>query len=404
VVRASRWIVASSSAVLALAVCGAVWWQLQPEGAHLELREVKNVEKVRAERSAPKDAAPLLTRDPTERRHYLTEAQVIELFALDPDRKKGNVYDPWCHFRRASGVSTDIDWDEHPSGSISVRTNAEGLADDEVDRTTPRDLRVLVAGDSHTFGVCHREETWPNRLELLLAEAWPGRSFDVLNTAQGGHSFYQYLGMLEKYLDWSPDVFVVAVYAGNDFSELIGMAHALGEGPSIGLTKEQGAKRSEITRNPSNRYSVGQCYNAAYVFKTHPEHLKPTLRRSLLFVERMRAVCEASGVQLMVAIIPVPCGMDWPEPVHAFRRVRSELELTDEDCAAVDRLAQRFARGVRQSGVPVVDMTEAFRRLDPPPYWRKDQHLNVDGHDELARALFPIVTDWAVSIGHLPAR
>ena len=78
--------------------------------------------------------------------------------------------------------------------------------------------------------------------------------------------------------------------------------------------------------------------------------------------------------------------------------------LSEEDCALVDVLARRFARAVRKRRIPLVDMTERFRGLEHPPYWRKDQHMNLVGHEELARALLPVIADWATATGRLPAR
>jgi hypothetical protein len=379
---------------------------LPDESVGLAFHEVRDVERIRAERTATaaeRTASPT-GREPSARTYYLTEDQANELFELDPKGLRGNIYDPWCFYRRAGGVDGTMPWAEHPSGEIRVLTNEEGLADDEVDRETPRDLRVLVAGDSHTFGMCTAAETYPNRLEALFEERWPNRSIDVLNAGQGGYTFYQYLGSLEKYLDWKPDVFVVGVYPGNDFTELVGLAHLLDEGPRSGLTRDKAAQRFEITRSERNRHAVAQCFNAAFVFKSRPELASPTLDRAVSLLGRMQTVCAANDVHMVVAVIPAPCNMTWPDPVRVFGKVRQALELTDKDCTLVDRMTRRFANLVRGLDIPVVDMTARFRSLEHPPYWRKDQHLNVVGHDELARALFPVLSDWAVGAGRLPER
>lgn len=65
-------------------------------------------------------------------------------------------------------------WPEHPAGGFRLHTNADGFRKDVPTRAEPPDLRVLVTGDSHTFGLVDNGESYPNLLEECLAAARPG--------------------------------------------------------------------------------------------------------------------------------------------------------------------------------------------------------------------------------------
>jgi hypothetical protein len=91
-------------------------------------------------------------------------------------------------------------------------------------------LRILVTGDSHTDGVCNNSESFTNLLEAELSAAHPGEAIEALNAGKGAYSFYNYLGVLERLLPLRPDVFVVAVYGGNDFVESLALRHTFEHG------------------------------------------------------------------------------------------------------------------------------------------------------------------------------
>ena len=262
---------------------------------------------------------------------------------------------------------------------------------------------MLATGDSHTFGVCSNHESWPNRLEARLSERWPERSFDVLNTGQGGHSFYQYLGALEKFLDWRPDVFIVGVYGGNDFSEIVGMASTFGEMPGAGYTKEQRALRREAIVSLS-KPAMGQCFNSAFLFGQHPGHIDLVLEQALDLIEQMHSICDAFDIELIVAFIPAPCALSWDPPIEMFEGLRDLPGLNLESLDALDELATRFVDGVRARGIPVADLRAPIATLDGPPYWRRDLHLDVTGHDLLAAELLPLVEARAFETGALSPR
>jgi len=102
-----------------------------------------------------------------------------------------------------------------------VQINSLGLRDREVGPKVAGELRVLVLGDSMTFGHGVRdEETWPNQLEKILSGN-SGKKVDVINAAVKGYGTdHQYKFFRDRLVSLKPDILVLAVY-GNDLVDNI---------------------------------------------------------------------------------------------------------------------------------------------------------------------------------------
>jgi len=92
-----------------------------------------------------------------------------------------------------------------------VQTNARGHRDDPVEsQASPDTLRVLVLGDSISFGHgVKAHETWPNLLEEKLAAH--SASVEVINTAAPGNGPMQEYFDLKRSLDLEPDLVILQV-------------------------------------------------------------------------------------------------------------------------------------------------------------------------------------------------
>jgi len=104
---------------------------------------------------------------------------------------------------------------------VPVHINSRGWRDHEVAYAKPPGAyRIVVVGDSYVEGKEVRlEDTFPKRLEARLnAElARPGRRFEVIPLARGGIATDMELRVIrERAKRYSPDVVVLAFFAGND--------------------------------------------------------------------------------------------------------------------------------------------------------------------------------------------
>ena len=105
------------------------------------------------------------------------------------------VYDPDSYNFARPNLRGHQSFQEHQAGGFPVVTNNLGLREDADTDVAKAGLRILVTGDSHTDGMCANSESFPNRLEALLAERRPGEVVEVLNAGRGGFSFHNYLGL-----------------------------------------------------------------------------------------------------------------------------------------------------------------------------------------------------------------
>ena len=130
--------------------------------------------------------------------------------------------DAEAHFRnRPSKYSI---W---PNGR-EIQTNRYGYHDDEFpEKRADNELRVVVLGDSVTFGhMVTREEAFPNQLEQILAKRLR-RPVQVINAGVQGYSTRQERIALERALRFQPDVVLVGVCL-NDFTEPFTVDEELG--------------------------------------------------------------------------------------------------------------------------------------------------------------------------------
>lgn len=104
-----------------------------------------------------------------------------------------------------------------PVGPMYFDTNGEGLRNADVPAVKdPGELRVIVLGDSHTFGQSvDYDKIYSTQLEALLGKQYPGKKIRVINGGVNGYSLLQGYYLLEQELmKYQPDLVVV-----NEFNE-----------------------------------------------------------------------------------------------------------------------------------------------------------------------------------------
>lgn len=135
---------------------------------------------------------------------------------------------PWREPQVFARNSPTLKWELRPNQraftiDAPVVTNSEGFRGPEFQVAKgPNTFRIVVLGDSVTFGVGARfEETYGQQLRRMLAAQYPDRKIEVLNMAVAGYNTRQELIVLrEKALTYVPDLVVLGFYwndvLGND--------------------------------------------------------------------------------------------------------------------------------------------------------------------------------------------
>ena len=142
---------------------------------------------------------------------------------------KGTVASPKAlHQQTANGKritpNLDIVIHRHPTSlrDIRVRTNSLGLRGPEVPPHVPGELRILVLGDSITFGdYVDEDETYPVALERRLQAALPARTVRVINAGGpnvGTQDEAALLGELAPAI--RPDLVLVGFYLNDGLGQV----------------------------------------------------------------------------------------------------------------------------------------------------------------------------------------
>jgi hypothetical protein len=290
-----------------------------------------------------------------------------------------------------------FDWPEHPDGRVTFRTNNLGFREDRPTQVEKSGPRVLVLGDSHTEGQVNNDENVAHVLERLLQEQPPERAapagaalpaaprFEVLNAGVGGTGPHEYLGGLRKHLDLRPDLVIVVLYAGNDFSNALMMSDFATKRPRAARTAEYRQRLDEAgARWPK---LVPQGFNQACQFRQWPGEDELALAAARNDLLAMAQLCDGIGARLLVVALPSLPDVQPDSDRATVDGLFETLHLDAETFGISLRLARRLCDELGALGIACLDPTAAMAAADTPLYWRADHHLNVAGHALLARLL-----------------
>ncbi len=314
---------------------------------------------------------------------------------LDPDRP-GFVWDPISYLARPPGIDYEMHgYVEAPGQFVHVRTNALGMREDDEPSMEQPDLRILVAGDSHTDGAVANQYSFANVLEARLCEQRATASIEVLNAGVAYTSFPNYLGTLYKHLDLKPDVFVMSVYTGNDFGALYEL-HTRLSGGKLEIPPasywEKSASAIGVRIGPlSGEQGVSQAWNQLWFFRQYPARAEECLALAIDYTRAAAQLCEQQGIRLIVLGIPTATEIE-PERFAALRTALDQhFELDERTRERNTDLRERFGKALAQDGIEWLDGTHALRaaaaRGEGPLYWINDQHIAIEAHRVLAHAL-----------------
>ncbi len=335
----------------------------------------------------PPDARPLDPVDPKTWRFYLDEKDADTYFFISAsDRTR---YDPWTYSRDVGNLNDEFKWPGHPKGKWTWRSNSLGCREDHELDDPPRDLRVLVAGDSHTCGVCNDDESFTNLLESAIAKNHAGKTVEALNTGLGGYTFFNYLGAIYRFRAFKPQVMVVAVFGGNDFAELVPLYFHFIHKQMPSLSGKQWQRRKDGLKASND--VMGQGFASLDTFRDWPEQQDHMVRAATEVCLEIRRAAAAQHTELVIVLIPSPFDFEWPNPPKRIEDTRVALDLKPDDLDVSRRMCEEFLAALRAKGMQPIDMYPIFEHEPEPPYWHADFHLNVRGHQLVADALTPVV-------------
>ena len=324
---------------------------------------------------------------PEDWKWFVSERDAGRLFAIGP--QFGARFDPWTHLVREPGQETRIDCPQLPGGELRWTTNSLGLREPRELSDPPAALRVLVAGDSHTFGFCADDESFANRLEVDARGSASAKDRRGARRRRAVLEPDRFQGTLHKFRSFAAQVFVVGVYAGNDFGELGVLRTWFSQELQRPLTPEYSEARRRARKAAPE--AMAQCYGSIARFHGHPEERSELVGMAVDLCSEMQAICRLRGTAMIVVVLPAACDCAWPEPHPEIESARVALSISAEDERLNAQLAETFLLGLAAAGIDAIDMRPIFLAQPEPPYWRTDLHLNPTGHRLVAERLFPEV-------------
>jgi lysophospholipase L1-like esterase len=314
------------------------------------------------------------------------------------------------------GPSTHLRWFAHPDLHYTAAPNQQGtvqVADEGAGERTihvyingygqrcddfllekePGEFRVVVLGDSLTFGPgVGNDETFALQAESLLnheqGESGSGESFvRLVNVAANGYSTIHYLRWMETQLEtYRPDLVVMGLYIGNDL--VIATRNRLfNPVPFPGVVRNSAIGHYLLENHRPVLMDLAEAMAPAESQSRLLEPIDKSLRRfvnvpedelgyddkvllwrhAMGHVTRMRELAEAAGIPFVCLLIPQShmVSNDNDYPLHGWLR-----------------------RGVERAGLSVILPDAELRPLGMQGWHSYDPgHLNVDGHAAVGRAL-----------------
>ncbi len=308
--------------------------------------------------------------------------------------------DPPRRYRLAPGYRGTIS-STHFSTSVSI--NSLGLRGPEVGTKAPGTFRILILGDSYSFGWGVEEhETIAVRLQDVLREINP--MIETLNGSVPGYGVKDEFDWLEQYgLALEPDLVVLAICLGNDLLDATADRRRETirfEFPEMGTTKGlrywlffhshfvRLAERSGLAQKIGVPESWVRIYlrDALQGYAKEPPALALEGRAATRgALQRLAELSDRHRIPLAAILIPPLWNID---PAQ-FEWICGWVGL-DPDAHSPDVPAQFFKEALREFGIPVIDLSpqsrEAMQRGDSL-YLQADPHWSAHGHLLGAQAL-----------------
>lgn len=251
---------------------------------------------------------------------------------------------------------------------VPVRINADGLRDREFQRArTPGVRRIMVLGDSMTFGWgARQEDTYSKVLERRLNQA--GRPTEVINTGVGNYNTTQEVAYFrERGRAYRPDDVILAFYINDAEPTPQPVQNPLARHSAFYVLASSGF--DAVQRRVGLKQDLLTYYSELYSDRN------PGWEACRAAIAEFRQLAGSIGAAPLVAIIPELHHADADYPFRHVHELVADL--------------------ARRASLPVLDLTPAFTGVEPLSLWvsRGDAHPNARAHQLIATALYDALVD-----------
>jgi lysophospholipase L1-like esterase len=240
---------------------------------------------------------------------------------------------------------------------VDVNINSDGFRDQEYPVERTNKYRIVVLGDSLTFGWgVEQDKTYEHLLEEMLSESRPT---EMINTGHGNYNTSQQVALFkEKGLKYNPDK-VVVFYFINDAEVTPVRSDWLWVSRLRSVTFLWSRMRGLLSRGSS-----GQTFESFYS-DLYEDDQPGFIAMKDAFID-LRGITEQRGIELQVIMIPELHNLVEYPFAPEYEKVRKFLESND---------------------IAVMDLTESFAGYeDAAGLWvaPDDAHPNAKAHKMIA--------------------
>lgn len=274
-----------------------------------------------------------------------------------------------------------------------LRTNSHGIrADHDEAYESPLETRIVVHGDSLTFGVgVENEDTFVQRTQRLLQRRFD--AIDVLNLGVSGYGPDQeYLLFLEEGRKYSPRICVIAVCLGNDLDEVAWSRAAF---------RLQGDRLAYIPYEPPVSKKLAEM--SVYRWLASHSHLLVLARFTLVDARIQAREMAAQAKRTPPLSLALAIYRDFIAAVKTERAVpvivllpskeqiaQRRMVPTEEPLVSSVMLHDALLQFCAASAVTCIDTLDSFARTSVPfdsLFIPGDDHFSAAGHQVIADAL-----------------
>ncbi len=293
-----------------------------------------------------------------------------------------------------------------PQGFVGSTTVAK--------QKNPAIPRIVFIGDSLTFGQgVSNDESYPSVIRQLFTTQQ--KHAEIINASMvGAGPNWYYLRLKHTVAEYAPDVVVIGLYIGNDFSDLQYFTSTKTDekGLPLGITTmheyidANGMRRSSsvpmrfripiLKRSHIFQFITTSVFGAAMSIEQPTANGSPCLLdnsckelhngidETVRLVKGMQHISDDIGAKLVIVLIP------WE-----LQLPRELLQRSDIQFFATDKtrhlVATTLMTRLADAHIQTVDLLPAFEAYhgSVPVIYRVDRHWNKTGHTIAAETLFP---------------
>ena len=263
----------------------------------------------------------------------------------------------------------------------TIETNALGLRDRDYGPKGPREIRVLSLGDSYAFGAgVELDQTYAKVLERKLAARFPDLTIAIVNAGIAGYGQRQEIltfDDLKPLLE--PDLVLASFVAGNDV-----------ENNTVLDRQLRDRTKSPLGFFARHSHAIRLALKAVYpLTDALMNRDRDNIAATVALLRQLEARCDDAGLPYRMLVIPAR------HQIRPQSQAWSALLLRAGFGELVFRQNRLVIDHFERDRVPYVDLLPPLAARDAAEsvLFDDDAHTNAVGHEVIADALLPAVSE-----------